>query len=108
MEKRITQRATCFIAEFRTWGRSIARGLGAESLHFAFGEHARGLLGGVEDASDERVVGGDAVALEPEEDVGFAAQWADLNDLVEAEEMGGDAAVDGVGEGGVFFVIRLD
>src|SRR5229473_4845757 len=108
MAKRITQRAACFIAEFRTWGRSIARGLGAESLHFAFGEHARGLLGGVEDASDERVVWGNAVALEPEEDVGLAAQRADLDDLVEAEEMGRDAAVDGIGEGSVFFVISLD
>src|SRR4029077_18482722 len=88
--------------------RSIARALGAESLHFGFCEDARGLLGGVKDAGDERFVGGDAVALEPEEDVGLAAHRADLDDLVEAEKMGRDAAVDGVGEGGVFFVIGLD
>ncbi len=89
-------------------GRSIVRGLGTESLHFGFGEDAGGLLGGVEDAGDERVIGGDAVALEPEEHVGLAAHGADFDDLVEAEEMGRDAAVDGIGEGGVFFVIGLD
>src|SRR5882672_794101 len=88
--------------------KSIAGGLGAEGLHFGFGEDAGGLLGGVEDAGDEGVIGGDAVALEPEEDVGFAAHGADFDYLVEAEEMGWNAAVDGVGQGGVLFVIGLD
>src|SRR6267142_5920974 len=88
--------------------KSIAGGLGAESLHFGFGKHAGRLLGGVEDAGDEGVIGGDAVTLEPEEDVGFAAHGTDLDYLVEAEEVGGDATVDGVGEGGVLFVIGLD
>src|SRR6267142_1603988 len=88
--------------------KSIAGGLGAESLHFGFGKHAGRLLGGVEDAGDEGVIGGDAVALEPEEDVGFAAHGADLDYLVEPEEMGRNSAVDGVGEGGVLFVIGLD
>src|SRR6266404_6320385 len=88
--------------------RSIAGGLGAEGLHFGFCEHAGRLLGGVEDAGDEGVIGGDAVALEPEEDVGFAAHGTDFDYLVEAEEMGWDAAVNGVGQGGVLFVIGLD
>src|SRR6267142_7109775 len=88
--------------------KSIAGGLGAESLHFGFGKHAGRLLGGVEDAGDEGVIGGDAVTLEPEEDVGFAAHGTDLDYLVETEEVGGDAAVDGVGQGGILFVIGLD
>src|ERR1700730_16016567 len=57
---------------------------------------------------DERVIGGDAVALEPEEDVGFAAHRADFDYLVEAVEMGRDSAVDGVSEGGIFFVKGLN
>ena len=88
--------------------KSIAGGLGTESLHFGFGEHAGRLLGGVEDAGDQGVIGGDAVALEPEEDVGFAAHGADFDYLVQAEEVGRDSAVDGVGERGVLFVIGLD
>jgi len=42
--------------------------------------------------------------------VGFAAHGADFRiDLVEAEgRWDGDAAVDGIGQGGVLFVIGLD
>jgi hypothetical protein len=56
-------------------------------VEFSIGEDARGIFGGVEDAPDDSVVGGNVVAFEPEEDVGFPAQGADFNDLIEAEEM---------------------
>jgi len=80
---------------------------GAEGLHFGFGEHAGGLLGGVEDAGDEGVIGGMPCAP-ARRGRWIAAHGADFDDLVEAEEVGGDSAVDGVGEGGVLFVIGLD
>jgi len=45
------------------------------------GQHARGLLGGVENTIDHFVGGGDVVAREPVEDVGLAAHRADFDDL---------------------------
>ncbi len=78
--------------------------LRGEALYFVVGEDARGFFGGVEDAIHDGVVGGDFVALQPEQDVGFAAHRADFDDLVEAEEMQGDAAIDDVGEFGIFAV----
>ena len=44
---------------------------------------------------------GDFVTLEPEHHIGFAAHGADLDDLIESEEMRRDAAVDDIGEGGI-------
>ena len=88
--------------------RSMACGLGAQRLHFAFGEHARRLFCGIEDAVDERVAGRDAVALQPEEHVGLAAHGTDFDDLLKPEEMRRHTAVDGIGECRVFFVIGLD
>src|SRR6266567_759934 len=78
--------------------RSIARGLGTESEDFSIGQNAGRLFGGIEDASDQRVVRGDVMLLQPEQHIGFAAQRADLNHLVEPEEMRGHAAIDGIGE----------
>ena len=54
----------------------MGRRSGAEGVEFGVGEDAGGIFGGVEDARDDSVVGGNPVAFEPEEDVGFAAQRA--------------------------------
>src|SRR5579859_593741 len=88
--------------------RSMARGLGTKRLQLGFGENAGGLLGGVEDTIDQGVVLGNAVTLEPEEDVGFATHGSDLDELVQAEKVRRDTAVDGVGQGSVVLVICLD
>ena len=92
----------------RSRARSIACRLLCEGLDFGVGEDAGGLFGGVEDAVHDGVVGGDFVAFEPEQDVGFAAHGTDFDDLLEAEEMRGDAAVDDVGEFGIFAVEGFD
>src|SRR6266436_6146600 len=77
---------------------SIACSLGAESEDFSIGKNAGRLLGGIEDASDQRVVRRDMMLLQPEQHIGLAAQRADLNHLVEAEKMRRHAAIDGIGE----------
>jgi len=87
---------------------SIARGLRTQGLEFGVGEDASGLFCGVEDAIDERVAGGDAVALEPKQHIGFATHGTDFNDLVETEEAAGDAAVDDVSQAGIFAVEGFD
>ena len=56
------------------------------------------MLGGIEDAIDERVIGWNFVAFEPEEHVGFAAHWADFDYLLQPEEMRRHAAIDGIRE----------
>ena len=66
------------------------------------------MFGGVEDARDDGFVRRNFVFLEPEEHVGFTAHGADLDDLVEAEEARGYAAIDGVGQGLVAFVKSFD
>src|ERR1700722_668226 len=73
----------------------------AEGLDFGVGQDSGGLFGGGQDAIHFVFVGGDFVAFEPEHHVGFPAHRADFDDLVEAEEMGGDATVDDVGQGWV-------
>lgn len=108
MAQRITQTRIGFTNEFRARGGSIACRLRAKGLDFAVGQDARGLLSGVEDACDEGVVGGNSVALEPEEDIGLPAHRPDLDDLVEAEQMRRDAAVDDIGEARIFAVKGLD
>src|SRR5437763_6209608 len=87
---------------------SIARGLRTQSLEFGVGEDASGLFGGVEDTIDERVAGRDAVVLEPEQNIGSATHGTDLDDLTEAEEAAGDAAIDDVSEAGIFAVEGFD
>src|SRR5262249_60535942 len=89
-------------------GAAIARRVRTQSLKCGIGEDASGLFSGVEDAIHERVAGGNAAALEPEQDVGFATHGTDFDDLVEAEEAAGDAAVDDVSEAGIFAVERVD
>ena len=67
--------------------KSIACGLRCKRLYFIVGEDAGGLFGGVKDAIYDRVVRGNAVAFEPEQDVGFAAHGTNLDDLIQAEQM---------------------
>src|ERR1700722_11803207 len=82
----------------------MACSLGAQGGNFCVGQYARRLLGGVEDAVDEGVVSRNLAALEPKKHVGLAAHGTDLDDLLEAEQMRGHAAIDGVGEIQVAFV----
>ena len=56
------------------------------------------MLGGIKDAIDERVVGWNFVALEPEEHVGLAAHGADFDHLFEPEEVRRHAAINGISE----------
>ena len=67
-----------------------------QSKDFVFGHDALGLLGGSEDAINERVGRGDFAFFEPVDDVGAAAQRADFDDLLETEQMRRHAAVDGI------------
>jgi len=59
---------------------------------------------GIENAGNHGIARRDMVALQPEQDVGLAAHRADFDDLLQAEEMGWDAAVDDVGKAGIFAV----
>src|SRR5271156_4858152 len=71
-----------------------ARGGGAEQCEdFFFGEDALGLFGDVENAINQFVRRGDAAFFQPENHVGAAAERANFNHLLEAEEMRGHAAV---------------
>src|SRR5229473_5615986 len=87
---------------------SIPCGLGAQRKNFRIGEDARRLFGGVKDARNGGLVGGNAVLLQPEQHVGFSAHRADLDDLVEAEKMRGHTTVDGVGKLEIIFSEGFD
>lgn len=84
-------------------GRDAGSGGGAtwscaDGANFVVGEDAGRFLGSFEDAVDELIGFGDAVAGEPINHVGFAAHRSDFNDLFEADEMRRDATVNRVGE----------
>src|ERR1700693_5628180 len=81
---------------------------GDEGANFCFGEDARGLLGGGEDAINDVCWRGQAAALEPENHVGAAAHGANLDHLFEAEVVRWDAAVNEIGEQGIVFLKVLD
>src|SRR5260370_42072095 len=49
-----------------------------------------------------------AVTLEPEQNIGFPAHGADVNHLLQSEQMGRHAGVDGVGEFDVVFLEGFD
>src|SRR6266481_93932 len=87
---------------------SIAGCLRAQGKDFIVSQDSGGLLGGVEDAIHDSVVRGNAVAFQPEENVGFAAHRADFDDLLETEKMRGHSTVDGVGKGRIVLVKGLD
>ena len=87
---------------------SMACGLGAECGDFGVGQDTSRLFGGIEDAIDERFLGWNLVALEPEKDVGLAAHGADFDHLIESEEMRRHTAIDGIGERLVAFVKGFD
>src|SRR5579875_3249491 len=74
---------------------------------FAFGQDPRGLFRGGENAINNLVSGRNAALFEPKDDIGAAAQWADLDHLLEAEKMRGHAAVNGIRELQVAFFICL-
>src|SRR5258708_3274061 len=57
-----------------------------------------GLLGGGVDAIHNFFGGGNVAALEPVMHVGLAAHGPDVDDLLESEDVRGDAGVNGVGE----------
>src|SRR5947207_14745245 len=82
----------------------MACGLCAKCMHFIVREYAGGLLGGIENAIDKRVACGNTMALQPEEDIGFAAHRANLDDLIEAKKMRRDAAIYRIGERGRMLV----
>src|SRR6266478_8541643 len=87
---------------------SIACGLGAQCENFRIGKDPRRLLSSVKDARDSGIVSGNAVLFQPEQHVGLSAHRADLNHLVEAEEMRGHPAVNGVGELEIIFSESFD
>src|SRR5260370_10394208 len=87
---------------------SIAGWLRTQGKGFVVGEGAGGLVGGVEDAIHDSVVRGNAVAFQPEENVGFAAHRAYFDDLLETKKMRGHSTVDGVGKSRIVLAKRLD
>src|SRR6266436_2097838 len=79
---------------------SIAGCLRAQGKDFVVSQDSGGLL--------DSVVRGNAVAFQPEENVGFAAHRAYFDDLLETEKMRGHSTVDGVGKGRIVLVKGLD
>src|SRR5579885_3122339 len=79
-----------------------------EREDFGVRENAGGLLGGVEDAIHGGLVRRKVMTLEPKEDIGFAAHWADLDDLIEAEEMRRHAGIDDIRERLITFAEGFD
>ena len=55
--------------------------------NFVFAQSVVRGLGEFVNSLDNFIFGGDAVAFEPEEHIGFTAERTNLDDLVEAEEM---------------------
>src|SRR6476646_5420536 len=82
--------------------------LGAECRDFRVRQDASRLLGCIEDAIDERIVGGNFVAFEPEKDVGLAAHGADFDHLLQSKKMRRHAAIHGISERLVAFVKCFD
>ena len=48
------------------------------------------------------------MTLQPENDIRFSAHGTDFDDLIEAEEMRGNTAINGIGKGPIVFAIGFD
>src|SRR5271157_51639 len=98
------------IACRKGWGIPSLFGRGdADALQdLRIGEGVVALLGALVDAVYHAVGGFDPVALQPEKNIRFPAHGADVNNLIQPENVRGHAGIDGVGQHDVILVIGLD
>src|SRR6266568_3341424 len=83
--------------------------LGNEAVaNFVFAQSVVRGLGEFVNSLDNFISGGNAVAFEPEYNVGFAAHRAHVDNLLESKQMRRHAGIDGIGEFDVILLIGLD